>query len=54
MVMLASGVLFAQKTINDPNAEARKLSGFHAIRISHAFEVHISQGNEDAVAISAS
>jgi hypothetical protein len=46
--------LFAQKTINDPNAEARKLSGFHAIKVSNAFDVYISQGNEDAVAISAS
>lgn len=53
MAMLVSAVLFAQKTINDPNAEARNLSGFHAIRVSNAFTVYISQGNEDAVAISA-
>jgi len=54
IVMLMSTVLFAQKTINDPNAESRNLTGFHAIRISNAFDVYISQGNEDAVAISAS
>jgi hypothetical protein len=54
MAMLVSAVLFAQKTINDPNAEPRNLSGFHAIKISNAFDVYISQGNEDAVAISAS
>ena len=54
MAMLVSVVLFAQKTINDPNAEPRNLSGFHAIKISNAFDVYISQGNEDAVAISAS
>ena len=54
MAMLVSTVLFAQKTINDPNAEPRNLSGFHAIKISNAFTVYISQGNEDAVAISAS
>lgn len=42
-----------KKTINDPNAEARNLSGFHAIKVSNAFTVYISQGNEDAVAISA-
>ena len=54
MAMLVSAVLFAQKTINDPNAEPRNLSGFHAIKISNAFTVYISQGNEDAVAISAS
>ena len=54
MAMLVSAVLFAQKTINDPNAEPRNLSGFHAIKISNAFDIYISQGNEDAVAISAS
>jgi len=54
MTILVSAVLFAQKTINDPNAEPRNLSGFHAIKISNAFNVYISQGNEDAVAISAS
>ena len=53
MVMLVSTVLFAQ-TINDANAEPRNLSGFHVIKISNAFTVYISQGNEDAVAISAS
>ena len=53
MGMLVSTVLFAQ-TINDANAEPRNLSGFHAIKISNAFTVYISQGNEDAVAISAS
>jgi len=45
---------FSQKTINDENAEQRQLSGFHAINISSAFDVYISQGNEEAVAISAS
>src|SRR5215204_5377955 len=54
MLMLFSAGLIAQKTINDPNAESRNLSGFHAIKISNAFTVYISQGNEDAVAISAS
>lgn len=54
MAMLMSAVLFAQKTINDPNAEARTVGSFHGIRISNAFEVYISQGSEDAVAISAS
>jgi len=54
MMMFVCAALFAQKTINDPNAEARSLSGFHGIRVSNAFDVYISQGNEDAVAISAS
>jgi hypothetical protein len=45
---------FSQKTINDPNAEVRQLSGFHSINIANAFDVYISQGNVEAVAISAS
>ncbi|HLF46449.1 MAG TPA: head GIN domain-containing protein [Chitinophagaceae bacterium] len=45
---------FAQKTVNDANAEQRQVSGFHAISIANAFEVFITQGNEEAVAISAS
>ena len=54
MAMLTSAVLFGQKTINDPNAEPRNLSGYHAIKISNAFDVYISQSNEEAVAVSAS
>lgn len=54
MSFLVGAVLLAQKTINDPNAEPRSVGSFHAIRISNAFEVYINQGNEDAVAISAS
>src|SRR6185436_20838357 len=52
MSVLLSAILFAQ-TINDPNAEARTVGSFHAINVSNAFEVYITQGNEDAVAISA-
>lgn len=46
---------FAQdKIINDANAEARNVTGFHAIRISHGIELIIKQGNTEAVAVSAS
>ena len=46
---------FAQdKIINDANAEARNVSGFHAIRVSHGIELMIKQGNTEAVAVSAS
>ena len=47
-------VSIAQKTINDPNAEPRSVGAFHAIKVGNAFDVYISQGNEDALAISAS
>jgi hypothetical protein len=52
----ATPLLFAQETtvINDKNAEARKVSGFHGIKISNAFDVIIKQGNEEAVVVSAS
>jgi hypothetical protein len=43
------------KLINDPNAEARKLSGsFHAIEVSNAIDLYLSQSDEEAVAVSAS
>jgi hypothetical protein len=43
----------AQKTINDPNAELRKVQPFHAIHISDAFDIILTQGNEESVAVSA-
>ena len=46
--------LRAQFTVNDPNAEKREAKNFHAISVSNAFDVFISQGNEEAVAVSAS
>ncbi len=55
LMMLTLGASsFSQKTINDANAESRNLTGFHVIKISSAFDVYITQGNEDAVAVSAS
>jgi len=50
---LSITILFAQKTINDPNAEKRNVSGFHAIEVSNGIDLYLSQGNE-AVAVSAS
>src|SRR5688500_12214840 len=46
--------LIAQKTFNDPNAEARQVSGFKSISISNSFDVYITQGGEEGLAISAS
>ncbi|MGZ5246011.1 MAG: head GIN domain-containing protein [Flavitalea sp.] len=44
----------AQKqVINDANAQQRDLKGFHAIKVSHAFDVYISQGDEEGVVVSA-
>src|ERR1051325_1096863 len=52
-LIVASFFGHAQLTINDPNAETREAKNFHAISISNAFDVFISQGNEEAVAVSA-
>jgi hypothetical protein len=43
----------AQKTINDPNAEARPVGSFHALHISNAFDVVLSQGDSEGLAVSA-
>jgi hypothetical protein len=46
---------FAQdgKVINDKNAQKRNVQGFHGIHISSGIDLYLSQGNEEAVAVSA-
>ncbi|HVT87145.1 MAG TPA: head GIN domain-containing protein [Chitinophagaceae bacterium] len=44
----------AQEVLNDVNAEKRTVTGFHGIHVSNAFNVYLTQGNEDALAVSAS
>jgi hypothetical protein len=51
--ILFSLVLFAQKQVNDPLAQVRKITGFHAIKVSTGIKVYLTQGTE-AVAVSAS
>ncbi len=52
---LCSAVLLnAQSTvIRDANAQARKISSFHAIEVSYGIDLIIKQGNDEAVAVSA-
>lgn len=52
--MLLTVMLSAQKIINDANAQVREVKNFHAIKISHGIELHLTQGNAEAVAVSAS
>jgi hypothetical protein len=55
--LVLTGMLsFAQggKIINDKNAEKRDVKGFHAISVSHGIDLYLTQGNEEAVAISSS
>src|SRR5687767_5296138 len=51
-LILGAGI-YAQQ-VNDPNAEVRKAAGYHGISVSSSFDVYLSQGNEEAVAVSAS
>lgn len=57
LAAIAGGILalcgYAQQ-VNDPNAELRTARDFHGISVSSAFTVYLSQGNEEAVAVSAS
>ena len=46
--------VLAQKTIKDENAQVRDAKNFHGISVGHAFTVYLNQGNEEAVAVSAS
>ena len=39
--------------VNDPNAEVRQAKDYHGISVSNAFDVYLSQSNEEAVAVSA-
>jgi hypothetical protein len=48
------GSVLAQKTFNDPNAEVRKVKSFHAIKVSSGIHLYLVQGNDEAVAVSAS
>jgi hypothetical protein len=41
------------KVINDRNAQKRNVQGFHAIEISSGIDLYLSQGTEEAVAVSA-
>ncbi len=45
---------FAQKTVNDPNAQTRTVSGsFSAVKVGSAIELILTQGSEEKVVVSA-
>lgn len=43
----------AQKTVYDANAEQRTVTSFRAIQVSNSFDVYLTQGNDESVAVSA-
>lgn len=56
-LILISGLstgLFAQKTINDPNAEKRAVNSFHGIDVATGINLILTEGNTEEVAVSAS
>lgn len=54
IVLFTISKSFAQKAvIHDANAEARNIGSFTAVSISGGVDLYLSQGNEDAVAVSA-
>ncbi len=54
-VFLSMSLLgMAQKVVNDPNVEVRDLPSFHAIHVSNSFDVIITQGSQESLAVSAS
>lgn len=54
LLVTSFSALMGQKTINDANAELREVKNFHGISVSSAFDVYLSQSNDEAVAVSAS
>ncbi|MBC7827971.1 MAG: DUF2807 domain-containing protein [Chitinophagaceae bacterium] len=55
LMSVLSGVMYGQtKEVNDPNAEVRNVKGYHAIKVSHAIDLYLSQSENEVVAVSAS
>lgn len=50
---MIAGTVHAQNLVYDANAEVRKVGGFHGVSVSSSITLYLSQGNEDAVAVSA-
>src|ERR1700730_12300227 len=55
VVVLAAMAVHAQnpKIINDPNAQKRNVGEFHGVQVGGGIELFLSQGTEEAVAVSA-
>ncbi|HSU27381.1 MAG TPA: head GIN domain-containing protein [Chitinophagaceae bacterium] len=54
IVCLLMVTLVRAQQVNDPNAVVKEAKNFHGIHVSNAFDVYLSQGSEEAVAVSAS
>ncbi len=54
LITVFSNCSFAQKTINDPNAEKRNVTSFHGIDVATGIKLTLTKGNTEEVAVSAS
>ena len=54
LAFMVVGVTAIAQKINDPNAELRTAKNFHGISVSNAFDVYLSQSDNEAIAVSAS
>ncbi|MBK5270552.1 MAG: DUF2807 domain-containing protein, partial [Bacteroidia bacterium] len=52
-ITLVSMASFAQKTINDDNAEKRNVGSFHGIEVATGIKLILTAGNSEEVAVSA-
>jgi hypothetical protein len=53
LLFVVAGIgLNAQNVVHDPNARVRNVGSFNKIRISSAISLYLSQGNQQAVAVS--
>jgi hypothetical protein len=56
-LLLMAGLVatsFAQKTVNDANAEKRTVPGFHGIEVATGIKLTVTKGTTEEVAVSAS
>lgn len=53
LLMLFPLAMMAQQVIKDENAQPRTVSPFHAIRVTNAIDLYLSQSDEEALAVSA-
>lgn len=50
----ACGQQRTERSINDANVQKREVSSFHAIQTEDGIDIYLTQGNEEALAVSAS
>src|SRR6516225_4855653 len=52
--LVLTAAISQNKVINDKHAQKRDVKNFHGVRVSNGIHLYLSQGSEEAVAVSAS